>query len=137
MGQKSVLLRFVETVDFIDKQYGAPALLPGQLGLHHRLADFLNAGEHRRNRQKLGVETAGDNPRQRGFADARAAPQQHRMRHAAFQRHPQRLALADQVLLAEYVVERLRAHPFGQRGFGRGGKKILHGRQPEKGKTGL
>ena len=52
----------------------------------HRLADVLDAGEHGRERDELGVEGVGHQARQRGLADARRPPQDHRMRRAATRR---------------------------------------------------
>ena len=95
MGQKRVLLRLVEAVDFIDKQNRRASLLQGDFCLVDCLAYVLHAGEYGGNRQKLGVETLRQNPRQRRLAHARRPPQQHRMRLPAFHRHAQRLAFAD------------------------------------------
>ena len=57
-----------------------------------RLADVLHAAEHRRDGDELRVEGAGHQPRQRRLADARRAPQDHRMQPARLEGHAQRLA---------------------------------------------
>ncbi len=45
IGQECILLRLVEAMHFIDKQDGAPTVLPGLLlGDFHRLADLLDPG---------------------------------------------------------------------------------------------
>ncbi len=47
MGQKGVLLAFVEAVDLIDKEDGGALLrIPQCLGLFHNLPDFLDPGKH-------------------------------------------------------------------------------------------
>ena len=73
MRQEGVLLRLVEAVDFIDKQNGALLPLPGCFGLLNRFADVFHARKHSGHGQKLCAEALRDNPRQRGFANARAA----------------------------------------------------------------
>ena len=120
MRQEGVLLCFVEAVDFIDKQNGALLPLPGRLSFLNRLADVFHARKHGGNGQKLCAEALRDNPRQRGFANAGAAPKQHGMRNAALHRHTQRFAFSGQMLLPQNIVQVLRAQPFGQRGSGRG-----------------
>ena len=120
MRQEGVLLRLVEAVDFIDKQNGALLPLPGRLGFLNRLADVFHARKHGGHGQKLCAEALRDNPRQRGFANTRAAPKQHGMRNAALHRHTQRFAFAGQMLLSQNIVQVLRTQPFGQRGGGRG-----------------
>ena len=86
-----------------------------QLVCCHRLADFLDPGEYRGDRDEFGVKSLRHQPRQRGLAHARRAPQDHRMRLAGFEGEAQRLAGAEQVLLPHHVVQRARPHTFGQR----------------------
>ena len=74
MGQKRVLLRLVEAVDFIDKQNRRASLLQSDFGFIDCLAYVFHAGEYGGNRQKLGVETLRQNPRQRRLAHARRPP---------------------------------------------------------------
>ena len=89
------MLGFVETVYFVDKQNGGAALLQCDFGFVDGFADVFYAGKYGGNGQELSVETLCQNPRQGGFAYPRRPPQQHGMRFAAFQRHPQRFAGAD------------------------------------------
>ena len=79
-----------------------------------RFADVLDAGQHRRQGDEFGVEALGHQARQRGLADARRPPQDHRMRLARLERQAQRLARPEQMRLADHVVQRMRAHGFGQ-----------------------
>ena len=74
MGQKRVLLRLVEAVDFIDKQNRRASLLQSDFGLIDCLAYVFHAGKHGGNRQKLGIKTLRQNPRQRRLAHARRPP---------------------------------------------------------------
>jgi len=68
VGQEGILLALLKRCHFVDEQYGAAALLGHDLGLLHRLADILDAGKHRRQRDELGIETVGHQARQRGLA---------------------------------------------------------------------
>src|SRR4030065_22771 len=62
------------------------------LGRLDRAAHVLDAGKYRRNRDELGVERLRHQPRQRGLADSRRPPQDHRMRLSPLEREPPRLA---------------------------------------------
>ena len=75
----------------------------------------LTPDEHRRQRDEVVAEGARGQARQRRLADAGRPPQDHRMRLAAFECQPQRLARADQMGLADDLVERRRAQRLGQR----------------------
>ena len=130
IGQESVLLRLVEAVHFIDEQDGVAArLLQLELGALQRFADVLDAGEHRGDRDELGIERLRHQPRQRGLAHARRAPQDHRMRLARLEREPQRFARAQQMRLADDFVERARTQPLGERRR-RGSASLRTGRSP-------
>jgi hypothetical protein len=111
IGQEGILLRLVEAMHLVDEQDGAAPLLRHHLGLLHRLADVLDAGKHRRERDELGIEAIRHQARQRGLADARRAPEDHRMRRARGEGQAQRLALADQMALADHLGSRKRARP--------------------------
>ena len=78
VGQKRVLLGFVEAVDFVDEQDGAPAQAPQPLGIGHHRFDFLDAAQHRAEGDELAARDAGDQLGQRGLADAGRAPQNDR-----------------------------------------------------------
>ena len=76
IGQKGVLLRFVETMHFIDKEdRRAPALCAQGFGVGDRFADVLDTGENRRQGDEFGVESISHQPCQRGFADPRRPPE--------------------------------------------------------------
>ena len=127
------MLGFVEAVDFIDKQNGGSALLEGDFGFVDGFADVFHAGKYGGYGQELGVEALCENAGEGGFAHAGRPPQQHGVWLPAFHGHAQGLARADQVLLADYVVERVRAQAFGQGGGGGLGEEVVgHGGLPEK-----
>ena len=77
-GQKSVLLRFVEPVDLIDKDDRLHAVLPCGVCLLHHGADLLDAARHRGEVDELGTCARGDDPCQSRLADAGRAPEDHR-----------------------------------------------------------
>ena len=115
MRQEGVLLGFVEAMDFIDEHDRARAVLPGALGVGHDLLDFLDAGEHGGELDKLRLGEARDDLRQRGLAGAGRPPEDERADIVALNLRAQRFARADQVLLADKFIERARTHAVGQR----------------------
>ena len=117
--QEGVLLPLVEAMHFVHEQDGvAPGLRQHGFGALHRLADFLDPGERRRQGDEFGVEHIRHQPRERGLAHAGRTPENHRMRLPRFEREAQRLARPDQMRLAHYIIESLRAHQLSQRGCG-------------------
>ena len=59
--QKCVLLRFVETMDFINEDDGPGAILAGAFSVSHDLLDFLYAGQHGRKLNELRFGHASNN----------------------------------------------------------------------------
>ena len=110
----------IETVDLVDEQDGVLAARQVLLGLVDRRPDILDAGQHRRQRDEFAIEGIRGQARQRGLAHARRPPQDHRVRAARLEDEVQRLALAQQVALADHFADGLGAQGFGQRrrGFG-------------------
>ena len=113
--QEGILLGLVEAVHLIDEQEAGLAQQSRRFGSGHRLADLLDATEHRRDRQQLAAKAPGHQARQGGLADARRPPENHRMGLPALERHAQRFARAEQMLLANHLVDVARAQPFRQR----------------------
>ena len=104
--QEGILLRLVETVYFIDKQNGPPAILRRLLlGNFHRLTDLLDPREHRRKGFEVGLGDFRQQPCQGGFAHPRRAPEDHRMQRALLQRLTQWLARRQQVLLTDILLQ--------------------------------
>ena len=115
-GQEGVLLRLVEAVHFVDEEDGVPSRLRQRgFGVGNRVADVLDARQHRRNGDEVGVERIGHQPRQRRLADARRAPQDHRMRLLRREGNRERLAGVEQVALADDFVDRLRPQALRER----------------------
>src|SRR4051812_29283226 len=85
------------------------------LRLLQRLADVLHAAEHGREGNELGVERLRHEARDRCLPRPRGTPQDHRVRLARLEGEPQRLTGAEQVLLADDLVDGLRPQPLRQR----------------------
>ena len=115
--QQGVLLRLVETVDFIYEQNGGAGagkdiLLRGLDDLAH----FLDSGAHRREREELPVKRVGDYARERGLADAGRAPQNERRKIARVYHVPQDAAFPHKMPLTDIFGEIFGPHPLRKRG---------------------
>ena len=115
MGKKRVLLRAIEAVHLVHKHDGAPAIVTDAFGLGHHLFDFLDACEHRAERDVLGFRAAGDDARQGRLPASRRAPEEHRAQIVAFDLDAERFPRTKEVFLAHEFVERLRTHAVGER----------------------
>ena len=114
--QQHVLLGLVEAVDLVDEQQ-RPASAGGQLvaGVGQHFAQFLHAAGHGAELPELAVALRGQQAGQRRLARARRAVEDHRAQPIGLQQPPQQLALAQEMLLADELVERRRPHPRRQR----------------------
>ena len=119
--QQRVLLRLVEPVDLVEEEdRRAPAALAlARPGDH--LAHLRPPGVDRRELLERGVGVLGGHARERRLAGAGRAEQDHRVRAPGLDRRAQRRARAEQVLLADEVVERPGPHARGQRAVERHG----------------
>ena len=116
MRQKSVLLRAIEAMHFVDEHDGAPAVVAARLrAFDHHFLDFLDAGEHGAEGNEFGARALGDDSRESGFAAAGRSPEKHRADIVALDLRAQRFARTEQLLLADEFVERLRTHAVGER----------------------
>ena len=116
VGQKRILLRLVEAVNLVDEENGARMHLRGLGGRGHDLLDLLDAAHDGGELDEAGLGGFGNDLGQRGFAHARADPRRSWSRRSSrLDLHAQRLAGADQVLLAAQFLKRARAHALGQR----------------------
>ena len=113
--EKSVLLRLVEPVDFIDENYRSSAECARLVGAGHHLLDFLDAARHGGKRDELRLGSVGYDVRKRRLADAGWPPEHHRRNRIRRNHAPQDAALADKMPLADDIVERCRPQPFGER----------------------
>src|SRR5699024_8184075 len=110
-GEEGVLLGLVEAVNLVDKDDGALAVAAVVLRLLHHRADLLDAAGDGREADARGPGVAGDHPGKAGFAHPRRPPEDHRGDAVALNKAAQRLAGAQQVLLPDKFVQRLRPHP--------------------------
>ena len=118
--QEGVLLGFVEAMHFVHEDDGAASGAAGVFGGGHHVLDFADAAEHRAEGHEFGVRAAGDQARQRGLAAAGRSPEDHRAEVIALDGYAQRLAGAEQCLLAGELLEGARAHALGERRVGGG-----------------
>jgi hypothetical protein len=113
--EEGVLLRFVEAVNLVDEDEGAGAVLAGALRVGHDLLDLFDSGKHGGELDELRFGHGRDDLCERGLARARRSPEDERAHVVALDLRAQRLACADEVLLAGKFFERARAHAVSQR----------------------
>ena len=114
--QQRVLLRLGEAVHLVDEQHGLRAGV-GQRAprLVDDLADVLDAGGDRGQLAEAPAGAARDDHREGRLAGARRPPQDDRQRGVALHQAAQRRAGAEQVRLADHLVEGAGTHADGQR----------------------
>jgi len=128
--QEGILLRFVEAMNFVDKNDGARAVLAGAVGIAHDLLDFLDAGEHGGKLDEVSLGDTGDDLGKGSLTGARRAPEDHRGGIVPLDLYAQRLAGSDQMLLPDEFIERSWAHAVGERArASSGGIVIRDGRE--------
>ena len=132
VGQESVLLGFVEAVDFVDEEDGARAEGRGFFGVDHDLLDFFDAGEDGGEFDEAGAGLFGDDFGEGGLADAGRAPEDDRGGIVALDQHAERLAGPEEMLLAGELVEGAGAHALGERSGGRVPRGLEVGRGSEE-----
>ena len=114
--QQHVLLRFVETMNFVDEQQRF--LLPGGKpigGFGQDFTQLLHAVRHRAKLPERAPGCPGQDVRQGRFARARRTVKNHRAEPIRFQKPTQQFAFAEKMFLPDEFVQRLRTHPYGQR----------------------
>ncbi len=114
MRQEGILLCLVEAMHLIQEQHRRAPLGRGLLRLGHGIANVLDAGLHRRQRDELRLRARGDQPRERGLAGAGRAPQDQRVRLSGRDGLVERLARGEQMRLPDELLERARAHAIGE-----------------------
>src|SRR5882672_9943428 len=115
MGQEGILLRPIEAVDFVDEKNRAGSVLARPLSLGHDLLDFLDTRQHGGELDELSAGHGGDDLGKRGLARAGGSPEEHGAGIVSLHLQAQRLALADEMFLADEFLERARAHAVGKR----------------------
>ena len=125
MGQERVLLGLVEPMDLVEEE-DRPLLVEREtvLGLGDRRPDVGDAAHHRRQRHEMGADLLGEEAGEARLAGARRTPQQGRGEVAPGDAPAERAALADEVLLADELLEAARPHP--------GRERLLLGRRLEE-----
>jgi hypothetical protein len=84
------------------------------LGLGDRRPDVGDAAHHGRQRHEIGADLLGEAAGEARLAGARRSPQQGRGEVAPGDAPSERAALADEVLLADELLEAARPHPGGE-----------------------
>ena len=136
--EEGVLLRLVEAMDLVHEDDRPPAHAPPPiLRRGHDLLDLLDAGEHGAERHEVRLRDVGDHARERRLAGAWRSPEDDRLQQVALDRLAQRLAWREDVVLPDDLVERARAHAFGERRAGAavgqaGLKTRLYERRPRR-----
>src|SRR5712692_5416776 len=92
VGEKCVLLRLIEAVDFVDENDRPRAVLPRPLSVGHHLLDLLDPGEHSGKLDKLRLGHARHDLRQGGFTRPWRTPKNERAGIVALDLRTQRLA---------------------------------------------
>ncbi len=115
-------------MDLVDEEDGARAEVRGLLRLGHHLLDLLDAGEYGGELDEAGLSDLCDDLGQRGFADAGRSPEDHRGCIVPLNLQAKRLAGTEEMLLANKLIQRARAHALGQRSLARRRRTARHGR---------
>ncbi len=102
-------------MDFINEEDGPRSEAGCFFRVDHDLLDFFDAAHHRGKFDEAGLRGFGDDLGQGGLTDSGRTPENHGTGIVALDFHPQGLAWAEQVLLANIVLQRARAHAFGER----------------------
>ena len=98
MRKKRILLAFIETVNFIDKQQGvAPFAALAVFRPLNNETDILYTAENGRNGLKAEITEVGQQAGEGGLTDTRRAPQDHGVELSLLNRPAERLALAHQM----------------------------------------
>jgi len=99
------LLRFIEVVDFIDKEDGRLSQAMEPLRLFDDFFKLLHAGGDGGKMDTVGATGTGKDLRQSGFTAPRRAPENKGMELAAADHLPEQFARTEQMLLADEFVE--------------------------------
>src|SRR4030095_6721817 len=119
MRQEGILLGFIKTMYFIDKEDG-PLLhdLLALAGIGNGLTDICNAGEDGIDRDKMAARGIGNDHRQGCFPRSRWPKENERRELISFNRPTQEAAWPEDVFLANKLPQRTWSHTCRQR-FGR------------------
>ena len=115
MGQKSILLRFVKTVNLIYKKDGAPTQAPFFSRPCNNFSRLFDARGNRAKRYKATLRRPGNNSSQRCLARTRWSPENHGRQAVAFDKHAKGRTRPNEVILPHNIVEHLGTQALGQR----------------------
>ena len=116
MRQKGILLAFVEPVNLVNKQNRLFAVHPKlRLGILHCFLDFLYACRCRVNLAEFAFRGVGNDFRQSGLACPRRAIKNNRAEPVALNGSVKQLALPDNMLLPDKILQAAWAHPCRKR----------------------
>ncbi len=115
LGQQPVLLGAIEAVDLVDEQERGLTRAAPRLRLLVDLAQVRHPGHHRRELHQRLAQAPGEQAGERRFAGAGRPPQDDRAELAAGEHAPERRIRAEQMVLADQLLECLRAQPVGER----------------------
>ena len=109
-------------MDLVDEEDRAPSAPTAIVfGFCHHRANFLDSRQDRAEGDESRARHARDDARERRLSGSGRSPENDRLQPIALDGASQRTALAEEILLADELVEGLRPHPFGERRGGRGG----------------
>ena len=114
MRQESVLLSFVETVDFIHEEYGASTEIPVGLGALDNCFDVFLASGDGGDFDEVGFEFVGKDAGESGLAGAGRTPKNKIDGFALSDDFGKDFAVTDDVCLAENIIEFLWTHAFSK-----------------------
>ena len=115
MGQQSILLQLVETMQFIDEQQRTgPVWLPPPGDLDDP-GNVLLAGDRTRDLLESVAHRACQQPSQGGLACPWRPPEDHRRQVGSLDQAAQYFPLTDQFLLPDVLIEASWTPPLGQR----------------------
>ena len=103
MRQEPVLLRLVETVNFIDEEQCAAPVLAAQLGRVKDLAQFRHPGENRADLLEMQVGFIRQQPCDRRLAHPRRPPEDQRTQRPRGQHDRQRRIRAKDLQLPDHL----------------------------------
>ncbi len=130
-GQEAVLLGAVEAVDLVHEQQGLLARRPAHPRGLERLLQVCDAREDGADRLVFIARRLGQQAGDRRLARARRPPQDHGAQTSGLDHAADGAALAQQMVLAHHLIQRLRAQTVGQGRVGRmdagGFEQISHG----------
>ena len=107
-------LPFVKVVDLVDEEDSGLPQPVQPLRLLDDFFELLDAGRDGREADAVGAAGARQDPRQRGLAAARRAPEDEGVEAAAGDHLAQQFSRAEQMPLADELLQARRAHPLGQ-----------------------